>query len=316
MSALAPGVRSVRPRESHSAWRLSDRIGLAVAWALGLLFCAITVAIIAYFLVEGLQYVSIHVLTTNPKAGYNQSETGGFLQPMLGTAILAAIAMAIALPAGIGIAVWLSEYGRPRALARVAESTIEMLAGAPTVVLALFGLLLFQTQLFGILSQVTQGVVLGLSFFAAGIMLSLVALPLIVANVREGLQAIPSHVREASYAVGKTKIATTRRILLPAARPNVITGAMLGVGRVIGDTAIVLILLGNTYTFAPASGFLGLLRGEGTALTSYIYNNAPSGELNQPQKAYAAAFVLIVVVLALNLAVELAGRRARRMRWS
>jgi phosphate transport system permease protein len=85
---------------------------------------------------------------------------------------------------------------------------------------------------------------------------------------------------------------------------------------VIGDTAIVLILLGNTYTFAPASGFLGLLRGEGTALTSYIYNNAPSGELNQPQKAYAAAFVLIVVVLVLNLAVELAGRRARRMKWS
>jgi phosphate transport system permease protein len=313
VSALSAGVRS---RESHSAWRLSDRIGLAFAWALGLLFCAITVAIIAYFLVEGLQYVNIHVLTANPKAGFNQSETGGFLQPMLGTAILAAIAMAIALPAGIGIAVWLSEYGRPRALARVAESTIEMLAGAPTVVLALFGLLLFQTKLLGLLSQSTQGVVVGLSFFAAGIMLSLVALPLIVANVREGLQAIPSHVREASYAVGKTKIATTRRILLPAARPNVITGAMLGVGRVIGDTAIVLILLGNTYTFAPASGFLGLLRGEGTALTSYIYNNAPSGELNQPQKAYAAAFVLIVVVLALNLAVELAGRRARRMRWS
>src|ERR1700683_777051 len=235
---------------------------------------------------------------------------------MIGTAMLAAIAMTIALPAGIGIAVWLSEYGRPRALARVAESTIEMLAGAPTVVLALFGLLLFQTKFLGAFSQSTQGVVVGLSFFAAGIILSLVALPLIVANVREGLQAIPSHVREASYAVGKTKIATTRRVLLPAARPNVITGAMLGVGRIIGDTAIVLILLGDTTTFSPAGGFLGLLRGEGTALTSFIYDNAPSGELNQPQKAYAAALVLIVIVLALNLDVELAGRRARRMRWS
>ena len=81
-------------------------------------------------------------------------------------------------------------------------------------------------------------------------MLSLVALPLVVANTREGLQAIPSHVREASYAVGKTKIATTRRVLLPAARPSVITGAMLGVGRVIGDTAIVLLLLGGTLTFS------------------------------------------------------------------
>ena len=87
--------------------------------------------------------------------------------------------------------------------------------------------------------------VLGQSFFAAGALLSLVALPLIVANTREGLQAIPSHVREASYAVGKTKIATIRRMLLPAARPSVITGAMLGLGRVIGDTAIVLLLLGE-----------------------------------------------------------------------
>jgi phosphate transport system permease protein len=313
MSSLPIGLRSRKP---SSAWRLSDRIGLAFAWSLGLLFCAITVAIIVYFLVHGVQYLSIHLLTTNPKAGFTESQTGGFLDPLIGTGILAALAMAIALPTGIGIAVWLSEYGRPRALARVAESTIEMLAGAPSVVLALFGLLLFQTKFFGFLSQTTQGVVSGFSFFAAGAMLSLIALPLVVANVREGLQAIPSHVREASYAVGKTKIATTRRVLLPAARPNVITGAMLGVGRVIGDTAIVLILLGGTLTFAPASGFLGLLRGEGTALTSYIYNNAPSGELNQPQKAYAAAFVLIVIVLALNLAVEVAGRRARRMRWS
>ena len=80
-------------------------------------------------------------------------------------------------------------------------------------------------------------------------MLSLVGLPLVVANVREGLQAIPNHVREASYALGKTKIATTRRVLLPAARPSVLTGAMLGAGRVIGDTAIIVVLLGGTLTF-------------------------------------------------------------------
>ena len=96
-------------------------------------------------------------------------------------------------------------------------------------------------------------------------MLSLVALPIVVASVREGLQAIPGHVREASYAVGKTKIATTRRVLLPAARPSVITGAMLGVGRVIGDTAIILLLLGATLTLRQATStpMLGPLRGTG-----------------------------------------------------
>jgi phosphate transport system permease protein len=314
VSALATGPR--RPAPAKTSWRLSDRIGLAFAWALGLLFCAIAAAIVIYFLVEGIRFVSPKLLVTHPVAGFNQSQTGGFFDPLMGTLILGAMSMVIALPVGIGVAVWLSEYGRPAALARVAESTVEMMAGAPTVVLALFGTIIFEAPALGFLSQMTNGVVLGYSFFAASAMLSLVALPLIVANVREGLQAIPSHVREASYAVGKTKIATTRRVLLPAARPNVITGAMLGVGRVIGDTAIVLILLGSTLNFQPAGGFLGLLRGQGSSLTSYIYYNAPSGEGNQPQKAYAAAFVLMVIVLALNVAVEFTGRRARRMRWS
>ena len=109
--------------------------------------------------------------------------------------------------------------------------------------------------------------------------------------MREGLQAIPGHVREASYAVGKTKIATTRRVLLPAARPSVVTGAMLGVGRVIGDTAIIVLLLGATLRFNAAGDIplLDTLRGTGSTLTSFVYQNAPTGEANQPTKAYAAA---------------------------
>ena len=99
-----------------------------------------------------------------------------------------------------------------------------MLAGSPSIVFALFGTLIFQSARSAFLSRTNDGVVYGRSFFAAAAMLSLIALPLIVANVREGLQAIPGHVREASYAVGKTKIATTRRVLLPAARPSVVTG--------------------------------------------------------------------------------------------
>jgi phosphate transport system permease protein len=317
VSALASNGPT-RRADTSASWRLSDRIGLAIAWALGLLFCAITAAIVIYFLVEGIRYLSPSLLVHNPTAGFSEAQTGGFLDPLLGTVILGVISMAIAVPVGVAIAVWLSEYGRPRALARVAESTIEMLAGAPSIVLALFGALIFETPALGFLSQKTNGVVLGRSFFAASAMLSLVGLPMVVANVREGLQAIPSHVREASYAVGKTKIATTRRVLLPAARPNLITGAMLGLGRVIGDTAIVLVLLGATLTFSGAGGLPGLstLRGEGSALTSYIYDNAPSGELNQPHKAYAAAFVLLLIVLGLNVVVEFAGRRARELRWS
>ena len=141
-------------------------------------------------------------------------------------------------------------------------------------------------------------------------MLSLVALPLIVANVREGLQAIPGHVREASYAVGKTKVATTRRD--PAAG-----GAAVGRDRrdarrsaaIIGDTAIIVLLLGATLRFNAVGDvpLLGTLRGTGSTLTTYVYQNAPTGEGNQPTKAYAAAFVLLIDRAA-------AQRRRRRRR--
>ena len=122
--------------------------------------------------------------------------------------------------------------------------------------------------------------------------------------------------REASYAVGKTKIATIRRVLLPAARPSVITGHMLGIGHVIGDTAIILLLLGDTQTFQGVGHvpLLGILRGTGSTLTSYIFDNAPTGSLDQPNKAYAAAFVLLLIVLALNLVVDVFGRRSKDLR--
>jgi phosphate transport system permease protein len=309
---------SARRADSSASWRPSDRIGLALAWLLGLAFCAIAAAMVIYFMVEGLRYLRPNLLVTNPVPGVSEGQTGGFLDPLLGTVIIAVMALAIALPVGVGIAVWLSEFGRPVALARVTESAIEMLAGTPSVVLALFGTLLFQAPPLGFLSQTSHGIVLGQSFFAAAAMLSLVGLPLIVSNVREGLQGIPSHVREASYAVGKTKIATTRRVLLPAARPSVITGTMLGLGRVIGDTAIVLLLLGATLTFSTANStpVLGLLRGTGDTLTGYIYYNAPTGDGNQPSKAYAAAFVLMLVVIVLNVGVDFAVRRSRSARWN
>ena len=121
-------------------------------------------------------------------------------------------------------------------------------------------------------------------FFPAGAMLSLLALPLVVTSVREGLQAIPNHVREASYAVGKTKIATIRRVLLPAVRPDIITGSMIGAGHAIGDTAIIVFLLGEPTRFRESGNvpMLGTLRGTGSTLTSFIFDNAPD---RRPQSA-------------------------------
>src|SRR6185436_2970923 len=212
----------------------------------------------------------------------------------------------------VGIAVWLSEYGRPAWLARAVESCIEIVAGTPSIVLAIFGLLVFQQGVFTFLSYETSaGVSFGRSFIIAGAIMSLIALPLVVGATREALQAIPSHVREASYALGKDRIATIRRVLLPASRRGIGTGVTLGMGRIVGDTAIVVVLLGASLQIQPENGtpVWGLLKGTGSTLTTYVYNNSPAGEGGAPQKAYAAAFVLLVIVMCLNFAIDLIARR-------
>src|SRR5262249_8789528 len=161
------------------------------------------------------------------------------------------------------------------------------------------GLLVFSQGAFGFLSFTAEGgAVFGRSFFIAGIMMSLIALPLIVGSTREALQAIPNHVREASYALGKDNASTIRRVLLPGARRGVATGRTLGMGRIAGDTAVVVILLGASLTLAPEGDapLVSTLKGTGSTLTSYVYNNSPAGEGNSPEKAYAAAFVLLMIV--------------------
>ena len=118
-------------------------------------------------------------------------------------------------------------------------------------------------------------------------MMSLIALPLVVGATREALNAIPGHVREASYALGKTKAATIRRVLLPAARPGIGTGTALGMGRVAGDTAIVVVLLGATLQIQNGGGgdFFGLFRGIGSTLTSYVYVQLAGGRGARPRES-------------------------------
>jgi phosphate transport system permease protein len=304
--ADAGAPRVARGQASISSWPLVDRIGYLLCWGAGLLLCAIAAAIVLIMLFKGISYLSVSLLLEHPSAAQSQSATGGFLDPIEGTLLLTAIGIALAAPIGVAVAVWISEYSRPAALARAVESGIEMIAGAPSVVLAFFGLLIFARPALAFLSQTSAGgAVYGRSFFAAGAMMSLLALPLVVAATREGLAQIPAHMREASYALGKTRATTIRRVLLPSIRPDIASGATLGMGRIIGDTAIVIILLGASLHLEGAGGLpvLSTLRGTGSTLTSYVYENSPAGEGNAPQKAYAAAFVLLMMVLALNMMV-------------
>jgi phosphate transport system permease protein len=296
-------------------WSIWDRLGVAAAWFCGLLLCAIAGSIVIYMLFRGLQNLELGKLLEHPILTSTTEVTstgGGYLDPILGTLYLTAIGTGIALPIGVATAVWLSEYGRPAWLARAVESGVEIVAGTPTIVLAIFGLLIFSKSAFGFLSFTAEGgAVFGRSFFIAGIMMSLIAVPLIVGATREALQSIPTHVREASYALGKDKISTIRRVLLPASRKGIATGTTLGMGRIAGDTAIVIILLGATLT-NEAQGttpIISTLQGTGTTLTGYVYQNSPVGEGNSAGQAYAAAFILLILVILMNFIVDLISRQ-------
>ncbi len=325
MSALArqatppvPTPQRTRPRDSAGSWPLADRIGLALCWAAGISLALIAGGIVVYMGVKGISQLNVHLLFDHPTGDVDQSKAGGFLDPIEGTFLLTAIGILIAVPVGVATALWLVEYGRPAPLARAVESVVEVIAGAPSIVLALFGLTLFARPIFTLLSFKATGAnePTGRSFLIAGAMMSLIAVPLVVGATREALMAVPNHMREASLALGKTKGATIRRVLLPSVRPGIATGATLGMGRIVGDTAIVIILLGATLGTDPApSGlpFFKTLRGTGSTLTSYVYNNSPAGEGNAPDKAYAAAFVLLLLVIGLNLlAARLSGGRSPR----
>ena len=203
-----------------ATWPLQDRVGYRLAWASGISLCLVAVAVMGYMAVRGLQYLSLDLFVTHPLPDLDQSKSGGFLDPLIGTVVLTILGTAIAAPLGVATAIWLTEYGRPSWLARTVESGIEVVAGTPSIVLAIFGLLVFQQHLLSFLSFTAEGnAVFGRSFFAAGAMMSLLALPLVVGATREALHSVPGHVREASYALGKTKAATIRRVLLPAIRP-------------------------------------------------------------------------------------------------
>jgi phosphate transport system permease protein len=304
----APTARKSRrhPRDSVGSWPLIDRVAFGLCWAAGIGLCVAAGAIVVFMLIKGVAYVRPSLLVQAPAAGKDQATSGGFLDPIEGTLLLTAIGTLIAAPLGIATAVWLGEYARPAWLARAVESGVETIAGSPSVVLAIFGLLVFSRPFLAFLSQTSAGgAVLGRSFLTAGAIMALLAIPLIVGATREGLAQIPAHAREASYALGKSKITTIRKVLLPSVRSNIASGVTLGMGRIIGDTAIVVILLGASLHLEGAGGLPGLsiLRGTGGTLTSYVKENSPAGEGNAPQKAYAAAFVLLIMVLALNAIV-------------
>ena len=248
MAVAAPPSARARRRGRRArrhvvrTWRWSTGSAFALCWAAGHRAVPDRRRDRHLHARQGLQYLSPSLLVQPPAAAASTSaKSGGFLDPIVGHAHADRRSGSRSRRrSASAIAVWLSSTGGPRWLARAVESGIEIVAGTPSIVLAIFGLAALPAGFFGFLSFTAQGgAVFGRSFLTAGAMMALIALPLVVGATREALQAIPRHVREASYALGKTRRDDPPR---PAAvvAPGIATGAALGMGRIVGDTAIVI----------------------------------------------------------------------------
>ncbi|MBJ7473275.1 MAG: ABC transporter permease subunit, partial [Solirubrobacteraceae bacterium] len=198
-------------RSELRGWRPLDVVGYLLAWLAGGILTLVAISLLAYLAYKGLSFLTFDLVTQRPEAGTDQSQTGGIVDPMIGTLLMIVIGAAIATPLGVGAALWVVEFGEGTKLARAVESAIEVVAGMPSIVIAIFGLALFQESLFGPLSFTAEGgSVFGRSFINAGVAMSLIALPFVFSATRDGLLTVPAHMREAAYALGKTKASTIR----------------------------------------------------------------------------------------------------------
>lgn len=241
-------------------------------------------SIIAFIFVNGVQALSWEFITEPPRENMTR---GGISTPLIGTLQLVVVSMLFALPVGITTGLYLSEYSKKNKFTFLIRLAIRSLAGVPSVVFGLFGLSLF-VILLGF----------GSSLLSAGLTLGCLALPLIVTASEQAFQAVPKDFREASYALGATKWQTIRKVVFPAASSTIITGAILSIGRVAGETAPI-IFTGAAY-FTP--NVAQSLFDEVMALPYHIMVLATEGTditLTRPIQ-YGTVLVLLALVLGMS----------------
>jgi len=246
----------------------------------------VALLIIIYFLVaRGWRAINWTFLTQAPMDSMTK---GGILPCIVGTACLSLGAIIVALPIGVASAIYLNEYARPGRAVRMIRLGINNLAGVPSVVFGLFGLAFFVVYL-----------KMGVSILAGALTLGAMTLPVIIGSAEEALRAVPDTYREASLGLGATKWQTIYRVVLPAALPGVLTGAILGISRAAGETAPIMFTAAVFFTpTLPSSIFDEIM-----ALPYHIYVLATAGTEIEATRhlQYGTALVLIVLVLGLNL---------------
>ncbi|WP_456486295.1 phosphate ABC transporter permease PstA [Candidatus Alkanophaga liquidiphilum] len=240
--------------------------------------------ILGYIFANGARVISLEFLLSTPRMAGME---GGIFPMIVGSVYVVAVCMVFAVPLGIGAAIYLAEYAPENAITDTIRFFVDCLAGIPSIVIGLFGL----TFLVHFLN-------LGYSILAAGIALAFMILPWTVRVSEEAIKAVPRSYREASLALGATKWTTIHKVVLKSAMPGIITGVLLGLGRAIGETAVLLLTLGSAASaFIPTSPF----DSAGT-LPVFLYVLATQGNTaNAYARACGTALVLLAIFLVVNI---------------
>jgi phosphate transport system permease protein len=243
-----------------------------------LLTLAILVFIIFFILEKGLPVITKNFLFTNPR---DMGRAGGIFPTILATILLPLLAIILALPLGVGTAIYLTEYTRESRSTRVLRFGTDCLAGIPSIIFGLFGFIFFVTVL-----------QLGWSLLSGGLTLALMILPTIIRTSEEAIKAVPTSYRQVSYSLGATRWRTITRVVLPNALPGILTGVMLGIGRCIGETAAVI------FTAGASLRVPGSIMDSARTMSVHFYILAREGL--STENAYGTAAVLILSVLLVN----------------
>lgn len=296
MSAVASSAERAR---TGGRSRFLRRSGDRLLGLFGLLVMLLALAALAALLVDigrdGLGRLSWQFLTSYPS---RRASEAGILPALVGSIYVIGLTALIAVPLGVGAAIYLEEYGTQSRLARLIEINIANLAGVPSIIYGLLGLGLF-VRFFG----------MGRSVLAGASTLALLVLPTVIISTREALRAVPKSLREGSYALGATKWQTIQFQVLPAALPGVLTGLILSLSRAIGETAPLITIGALTYVpFLPDG-----LWSPFTVLPIQIFNWVSRPQAAFAENAAAGILVLLVLLLAMNaVAIVVRDRFQRR----
>lgn len=270
---------------NHRRKIVAEKVAFSVFRALSAFIVTILIVLLAFITIKGAGVMSWDFITTPPSDGM---KGGGIWPAIVGTFYLMVGSALFAFPLGMMSGIYMHEYAKSGKIVRFIRMMTNNLAGIPSIVFGLFGMSLF-VNFFGF----------GDSILAGSLTLGLLALPLVIRTTEEALKAIPDSFREGSLALGATKLQTISKVILPMAMPNIITGLILAVGRVSGETAPIL--------FTCAAYFLPQLPSsvldQCMALPYHLYVLATSGTDMERQIpiAYGTALTLVIIVLAVNL---------------